>query len=265
MTQSVYRKFHSTESALLKIYPDIWVALSREHVTFFNFCFIYIRAAFDAVDHETLLIMLDEWYGVSGYSLVRLKSTTEHIVVSNQFRSTTVTSNYVVPQGLVLRPLLFIFYTKDVTLSDMALAITSMLMTCNYIFSAIFSISTCNIALCLCCICVMHWWDIRLEEVWHVKVELWWDKMYKIACIWQTFSVCSKCSGFSTRHRIEIRQNSNCNACRISLAADMSTQWMTRHRLDLFDPVSTVNASSQFYCFWWTKFLKLVARWASII
>ena len=47
--QSSYRKFHSTESALLKVKNDILLNMNRQHVTLL--VLLDLSAAFDTIDH----------------------------------------------------------------------------------------------------------------------------------------------------------------------------------------------------------------------
>ena len=51
--QSAYRKFHSTETALLKVQNDILNSLDRNDVTML--VMLDLSAAFDTIDHTTLL------------------------------------------------------------------------------------------------------------------------------------------------------------------------------------------------------------------
>ena len=62
--QSAYRKFHSTETALLQLYSDLLVAADRGEVS--GLCLLDLTAAFDTVDHELLLRQLDRSFGVRG-------------------------------------------------------------------------------------------------------------------------------------------------------------------------------------------------------
>ena len=70
--QSAYRKFHSTETALLRVHNDISVSLDKGHVTALTL--LDLSAAFDTIDHNTLTNRLAEWYGVSGMALAWFKS-----------------------------------------------------------------------------------------------------------------------------------------------------------------------------------------------
>ena len=55
--QSAYRKFHSTETALMKVQNDILQSLDRNNATVL--VLLDLSAAFDTIDHSTLLRCLE--------------------------------------------------------------------------------------------------------------------------------------------------------------------------------------------------------------
>jgi len=55
--QSAYRRFHSCESALLRLGNDILAGMERQEVT--AMIAIDLSAAFDTVDHDILLSVLE--------------------------------------------------------------------------------------------------------------------------------------------------------------------------------------------------------------
>ena len=62
LLQSAYRRGHSTETALLKIYNDLLMAMNRQEVVLlvlFDFC-----AAFDTLEHSVLLSRLSASFGI---------------------------------------------------------------------------------------------------------------------------------------------------------------------------------------------------------
>ena len=65
--QSAYRALHSTETSLLKVKTDIISALGCQEVV----CLILLNlsAAFDTIDHSTLLQQLQQCFAVSSISL----------------------------------------------------------------------------------------------------------------------------------------------------------------------------------------------------
>ena len=62
--QSSYRKGFSTETALVKLANDILMNMDRQAIT--AVCAIDLSAAFDTVDHETLLSVLNRTFAIDG-------------------------------------------------------------------------------------------------------------------------------------------------------------------------------------------------------
>ena len=106
--QSSYRKHHSTETALIKVYDDLLKATDNGQMS--DLCLLYLTAAFDTVDHELLLAWLERAFGVWGRLLAWFRSyLTERMYcviyagASSSIKQVTCS----VPQGSVLGPLLF--------------------------------------------------------------------------------------------------------------------------------------------------------------
>ena len=114
--QSAYRKFHSTETALLKIHNDILSSMDDGRVTALTL--LNLSAAFDTVDHTILLRRLGNWFGVSGKALDWFKSyltgKSQRIKLGNCLSSRSDLS-FGVPQGSVLGPLLFTLNTTPLS------------------------------------------------------------------------------------------------------------------------------------------------------
>ena len=66
--QSAYKSGHSMKTALLSIKNDIHLSLSRGEAT--ALVLLDLSAAFDAIDHSTLLSCLLEWFGVGCSQMV---------------------------------------------------------------------------------------------------------------------------------------------------------------------------------------------------
>ena len=62
--QSAYRKFHSTETALLKVQNDIMESLDQGSMSVL--VMLDMSAAFDTIDHQTLLERLEQYFGITG-------------------------------------------------------------------------------------------------------------------------------------------------------------------------------------------------------
>src|SRR5437899_1831577 len=114
--QSAYRKFHSAETALLRIYNDLLVSISQHKLS--ALVLLDLSAAFDTIDHNILLSRLTSNFGISGSAFSLITS-----YLSNRSQSVSIQSHLShsapistgVPQGSVLGPLLFCLYTTPLT------------------------------------------------------------------------------------------------------------------------------------------------------
>jgi len=70
--QSAYKKFHSTETALLRIHNDLSLAMNRQQVS--ALVLLDLSAAFDTIDHRILINMLKTCFGISKSALSLLSS-----------------------------------------------------------------------------------------------------------------------------------------------------------------------------------------------
>ncbi len=86
--QSAYRRFHSTETALVKVQNDILMSMDQREVTLL--VLLDLSAAFDTVDHEIMLEILKSSFGVNGSALGWIKS---FLSDRKQFVSGTTTSS----------------------------------------------------------------------------------------------------------------------------------------------------------------------------
>ena len=115
-SQSAYKQFHSTETALPKVHNDITLNIDNGKVT--PLTPLDLSAAFDTIDHDILITRLSTWYGISGTALSwftsYLTDRRQAIKIGNCFSDMLPTSCGV-PQGSVLEPLLFTLYTTPLS------------------------------------------------------------------------------------------------------------------------------------------------------
>ena len=114
--QSAYRPGHSTETALLKVFNDLFLSLSKGNIlvlALFDF-----SSAFDTIDHPILAHRLHTDFGfidiVLQWFSSYLTNRTHYISLSNHC-SAFAPVHPGVPQGSVLGPILFTMYIKPLS------------------------------------------------------------------------------------------------------------------------------------------------------
>jgi hypothetical protein len=114
--QSAYRRCHSTETALLRIWSDVMMAADERKVTLLSL--LDMSAAFDCVDHQILLHRLTFAAGMSGTAIQWIESflsgRTQQVFYNGRL-STISPVLYGVPQGSTLGPLLYILYKAELS------------------------------------------------------------------------------------------------------------------------------------------------------
>ena len=119
LTQSAYRRYHSTGTALLRVHNDIVYALDRKRMTVL--ILLDLSASFDTIDHEILLKRLNNRFGIRGVALEWFRSylcRRAQRVQTGKNISNEQFLDFSVPQGSILGPILFSLYTAP--LGDIA-------------------------------------------------------------------------------------------------------------------------------------------------
>ena len=109
-----YRKAHSTELLLLKVVNDLYESFDRNMPSVV--VLLDLSAAFDTVDHDKLLSILETDIGIGGTALTWfesfLKGRTQKVKIGSAY-SEEVELKYGVAQGSVLGPALFKIYIRS--------------------------------------------------------------------------------------------------------------------------------------------------------
>jgi hypothetical protein len=109
--QSAYKKYHSTETLLLKIHNDIITSLDQGKIIML--VMLDLSAAFDTIDHKILTDRLKSKYGINGTALQWFKSylsnRTQSVLIDD-YESQRKKLKFGVPQGSKLGPILFNAY-----------------------------------------------------------------------------------------------------------------------------------------------------------
>ena len=114
--QSAYRTNHSTETAVLSIHNDLVRSIDSGNVSLL--ALLDLSSAFDTVDHNILLSVLENRFSIQGTALGWFKSylsdrTQSFVHAGDQTVAYRVDCSD--PQGSVLGPVEFIAYVADAT------------------------------------------------------------------------------------------------------------------------------------------------------
>ena len=113
--QSAFKRHHSTETVLPVILNEMYREVDRKRVTLL--VALDISAAFDTLEHRTILRRLESTFGISGSMLdwigAYITNRKQFVVVDNISSASRVVE-YGVPQGSVLGPIIFTLYTAPI-------------------------------------------------------------------------------------------------------------------------------------------------------
>ena len=113
-TQSAYRHYHSTETALLKVQTVVLELLDNGFAVVL--LMLDLSSAFDTIDH-TLLHCLQHKFGITSRALAWFKSYLtgrSQSVLIGENQSEAKILEFTVPQGSVLGPKVYCVYTRPV-------------------------------------------------------------------------------------------------------------------------------------------------------
>ena len=110
--QSAYKALHSTKTALLRVHNDISHALDDKKAVLF--VMLDLSAAFDTIDQNQLLDVMEADFGITEKALTwfktYLKGRTQQVKINSE-KSNRVHLQCGVPQGSVLGPVMFVLVT----------------------------------------------------------------------------------------------------------------------------------------------------------
>ena len=114
--QSAHRRFHSTESCLLKTINDLYVELDKEKNLLVNAA-LDLSAAFDTLDFDNFRKIVEECFKITGkckqwimpYIIERKEKTQIW-----KPRSSETEIFFWVPQGCILGPMIFSMYKTPI-------------------------------------------------------------------------------------------------------------------------------------------------------
>jgi hypothetical protein len=176
--QSAYRAHYSTETAVVSVHNDLVRAIDDGNVSIL--VLLDLSAAFDTVDHQTLVEVLNKRFGIDGTVLTWYRSyladRTQTYLVGDK-RSVTSSLTYGVPQGSVLGPQEFIAYTEDIATRLACRGVKHHLFADDkqaYAHTTVDKIATATSSLEKCVADVADWCASRRLQLNAAKTEIAW-------------------------------------------------------------------------------------------
>jgi hypothetical protein len=176
--QSAYRRNHNTETAVVNLMNDIICSIDDGKVV--PLVLLDLSAAFDTVDHDILLEVLQNRFSVNDIALSWFRSyltdRTQSINV-NGFQSARSAVTCSVPQGSVLGAIEFICYTEDVVAVFVRNSVDHHLYADDkqlYSATTVTDIDTARERLVKCILEVRDWCASRRLQLNAQKTELLW-------------------------------------------------------------------------------------------
>ena len=160
--QSAYRRNHSTETALLRMLNDAYCSADNKSRTLL--VQLDLSAAFDTIDHSTLLRRLECTFGLSDSAIRFIRSyisgRSQYVRVG-QKQSPTVLCEYGVPQGSVLGPLLYTLYVAPVASVIASFDVHHMQYADDTQLYIALDNTNSTISLDCCFVAVKHWFALN--------------------------------------------------------------------------------------------------------
>ena len=113
--QSGYRKNHSTTTLLMKLYDDIKTSMNKGEITIVIFA--DYSKVFDTIDFYTMIQKMNTFNFSKDFLYCTMSYLTfrHHFVQIDAHFSTLLTSEFGVPQGFILRTILFNLCVSDMS------------------------------------------------------------------------------------------------------------------------------------------------------
>ena len=109
-SQSGFRRFHPTETALLKVQSDVFVSVDPQKITLL--VLLDLSAALDTIDHQILINVLENDFGIIGsarkWFASYLSGRKQRILINRTSDDFHLSCG--VSQGSCMEPILFILY-----------------------------------------------------------------------------------------------------------------------------------------------------------